>query len=707
MRIGLSALLLVVAAFSAMGQRPATQTGDDDVVKISTNLVQFDLTVTDKKGKMITDLGRDEIEIYENGERQVITNFRFVPGAAAEGQKLKTQDQNAPPIPQNTLRPEQIRRTIALVVDDLSLSFDSAYQTRRALKKFVDDQVQPGDLVAIIRTGAGIGALQQFTSDRRLLYASIEKIKWNPQGNAGISAFAPIEAEPDTSLQDGVDDEADAADDQTAGPGQSLDSFRTALFATGTLGALKYIVTGMNELPGRKSVILFSDGFKISGGDDATDRRVLDFLLALVEAANRASVVFYTIDARGLVTIALTAADNVADPSADAINSALADRRDQLSDNQEGLSYLASETGGLAIKNTNDLSGGVARILADQSYYLIGYEPDADTFDPEKRKFNKLNIKVTRKDAKARYRSGFFNVADREADVSAAQPLASIESALVSPFAVTGIDVRLNALFGSDNKNGAFVRSLLHINAADLKFTDDKDGNKRAVFDVVGMSFGDNGQLVDQLAKTYTLVLKPDAHRRIVNEGFIYYFLFPVKRSGAYQYRVALRDTQSGKLGSASQFIEVPELKKHRLTTSSIVIENLSAEQWNGLMSQAAGVAASNPMADTALRRVKRNTILRYGYEIYNARLGTDKRPRLKTRIRVFRDGTLILEGRENELDLTSQTDLAHLKVVGNLAIGEKMAPGDYVLQVIVTDELARSGRNTTNQIVQFEVLAQ
>ena len=76
--------------------------------------------------------------------------------------------------------PEQIRRTIALVVDDLSLSFESAYQTQKALKKFVDEQMQDGDLVAIIRTGAGIGALQQFTSDKRILYAAIEKVKWNP-----------------------------------------------------------------------------------------------------------------------------------------------------------------------------------------------------------------------------------------------------------------------------------------------------------------------------------------------------------------------------------------------------------------------------------------------------------------------------------------------------------------------------------------------
>jgi VWFA-related protein len=394
--IALSLILLFAAEF-AHAQAPA-QTDDNDVVKISTNLIQVDVTITDKKGKPIRDLRRDEIEIYENGEKQQITNFSFISGVAPVAEKPKAIDKFALPVPLSTLRPEQIRRTIALVVDDLSLSFESAHHTRRALRKFVDEQIQPGDLVAIIRTGAGIGALQQFTSDRRMLYAAIEKVKWNAQGSGGISAFAPIQAAEDTSLQ-GTEGEEEEDDAPAAGGAQSLDSFRNSLFATGTLGALKYIVTGMGELPGRKSVILFSDGFKITDSDDIGDRRVLDFLLTLVDTANRSSVVFYTIDARDLAFTGFNAADQISDSNPDTISSALSGRLDQLLDNQEGLGYLADETGGFAIKNNNDLSGGVAKILADQSYYLIGYEPDSDTFDPAKRKFNQLTIKVLRQDA--------------------------------------------------------------------------------------------------------------------------------------------------------------------------------------------------------------------------------------------------------------------------------------------------------------------
>jgi len=441
-------------------------------------------------------------------------------------------------------------------------------------------------------------------------------------------------------------------------------------------------------------------------GSDGTEEhgRVLDYLTYLVDLANRNSVVFYAVDARGLQAAGFTALDSPSDTTGEGLATAQSSRSQQLRDTQEGLSFLADETGGFAVLNNNDLSGGMRRVLDDQSYYLVGYEPDADTFDPARRKFNKLDVKVLRKGVTVRYRSGFFNVVDGEKPQTPFKektPIAQLETALVSPFAVSGIDLRMNALFGSDAR-GPFVRSLLHINANDLRFTDEKDGTKLASFDVMAMSFGDNGQIVDRLAKSYTLTLKPDAYQRIQVNGFVYRFVFPVKKAGAYQYRVAIRDAQGGRVGSASQFIEVPDLKKNRLTVSSIILENLSADQWRN-MSLTGATVGSDPVADTALRRVKIGSVLRYGYEIYNAKIDNSKRPQLTTKIRVFRGGELVLDGRQTPFDLGAQTDLAHLRVAGAVAIGQKLLPGDYILQVIVTDQAAK-GRIAT-QFVQFEVV--
>ena len=178
-----------------------TRSGDDDVVKITTNLVQIDAVITDKNGKIVNDLRADEVQISEDGQQQKVTHFSFVSSeapAASETPRATPVNKNAPPVPPTKLHPEDVKRTIALVVDDLGLSFVSTNYVRRALKKFVDEQMQPGDLVAIIRTSGGIGALQQFTADKRQLYAAIERVKWQLNGRSSIGAFAPIE---DTSQQ--------------------------------------------------------------------------------------------------------------------------------------------------------------------------------------------------------------------------------------------------------------------------------------------------------------------------------------------------------------------------------------------------------------------------------------------------------------------------------------------------------------------------
>src|SRR2546421_9255422 len=182
-------------------QQPTTQKPEsEDVVRITTNLVQVDAVVTDKDGKVVTDLKPEEIEIYEDGHQQKITHFSYniTAGAMPETAAVKPTptDKNAPPVPPNRLRPEDIRRTIALVVDDLGLSFESTYYVRKALKKFVDDQMQPGDLVAIVRTSGGMGALQQFTADKRQLYAAIDRVKFYCSGRSGVWALA--QADPPT-----------------------------------------------------------------------------------------------------------------------------------------------------------------------------------------------------------------------------------------------------------------------------------------------------------------------------------------------------------------------------------------------------------------------------------------------------------------------------------------------------------------------------
>lgn len=702
-------IFLFALSVSSQDIKP-TPTPTDDVVKISTNLIQVDVTVTDSKGKLVTDLMPDEIEIYENGKRQKITNFSFVSSGtpAAEKPAISAKSIDKIPVPHPipvAPRPEGIRRTIAIVIDDLSMSWESVAYTRQALKKFVDEQIQDGDLVAILRTGGNIGSLQRFTTDKRILYAAIEKVKYNPMGTGAI--FAVRSFEPNAPTLGSAAENADDASFLDA-----AESRRNAILVSGTLGALQYVVSGMSDMPGRKSVMLFSDGFELfERARDGTPHGGLAMqgVRKLIEQANRAAVVFYPIDPRGLQVGLLQAADNTRYMTPKSMMAAVTARRQRIWESQNGINYLAQETGGFAFLNNNDLNKGMSRVLDDQSYYLVGYVPDSDTFDATGSKYNKLEVKVLRKEVTTRFRSGFFGVTDAKKIVApppnkSTNHVEQLRDALLSPFVVGGITLRLNSLFGSSGDNDLYVRSLLHIDASDLKFKDEKDGQKTCSFEVLATSFGSDGRLVDQIGKTYTVTIPPDIHRRVLADGIVYHFKFPAKKAGAYQYRVAIRDAVGGNIGAASQFVEVPDLNGGKLTLSSIVVEDMSVDEFQRSFAIGSGIR-TDPMKDTSLLRIQVGRVYRYSLEIYNADLDASRKPNLETRIRVFREGKLILDGPPKPFDATGHADMAHLRFVGGLAIGTQMEPGDYILQIIVADSLAKAKQPIATQFVQFEVV--
>jgi VWFA-related protein len=696
----------------AARQRPTP--GDDDVVRISTNLVQVDAVVTDKSGKPITDLRPEEIRIFEDGRPQAVTNFSYVIADSSNPNKppglAVVADKAAPPVPSLTLRPEQVRRTMALVVDDLGLSFQSTYYVRRALKKFVDEQMQPGDLVAIIRTSGGIGALQQFTSDKRHLYAAIDRVKWYSGGRSGITPFAPIEN------NSGQSEEAQAANEE-------LNQFREDMFAVGTLGAVSYVVRGLRELPGRKSILLISDGFTIYSRSDSTrNYRALESLRRLIDQAGRASVVIYTMNAAGLQTLMLTAADNTGMMTPEQLEQQMTNRRTTAFDSQEGLSYLAQETGGIAIRNSNDLSGGIRRVIEDQKgYYLIGYRPEEATFDLRtgRRTFHKLSLKVLRPGKfNVRMRHGFYGVSDEEARATPTTAREQIHAALFSPFGSAGVHVRLTALFGNYPQLGSLARAMLHVNAGDLTFTDEADGWHKASFDVVAVTFGDNGNIVDQTSRTHGLRVRGASYQSIMKDGFVYFITVPLKKPGAYQLRAALRDHGSERVGSASQFIEVPDVKKNRLGLSGIVLAatDSGANKRQSTVATGADAAAASPQGDgedivdstnsAAVRRFHSGSVMSYAAVIYNAK--PDKisgLPQLQIQVRIFRDGQPVFTGKQQSFKLGNPPDLKRLGVSSALQLGAEMTPGEYVFQVIVTDLLADQKHRVASQWIDFEMV--
>jgi VWFA-related protein len=583
-RAFLSALLLYSILLPVRGQqpqpRPSKQSAskqqnpprddDQDVVRITTNLVQVDVVVT-KDGKQVTDLKPEDFELFEDGHAQKITHFSYISNVPVPTAKVTSgppsRDTNAPPVVPAVVRPHEVRRTVVLVVDDLGMSFESMGQTRQQLYKFLDEQLQPNDLVAIVRTGGEIGALQQFTTDRRLLHSAIEHLKWNPCSRTGRDVFAPM-----TPLSIDIVD---------LGPcGQS--SHWTNLVST--FQSLRFVLQGMRDLAGRKSMVILSDDLPIENQVGTFGSQ----LQKIAELAIRASVVIYTVDTRGLQYTGLTAEDAFPSTSQtkgpirigpsplpsieslEQIKKIPAMRSAALRQGREGADLIARQTGGFLIYNSNDL--GLPRVMDDQrGYYLIGYRPSDETFN---RRFHHITVRVKNRELVVRTREGFYGVPESEARPLELTTGEQMNGALISPFGTSDIAVRLTTFFANDEKAGSILRSYLYLNARDLSFTNEPDGWRQATFDFSSIMFGDNGSLVSRQDQTAKLRLRGKTYDQALREGFVYSFDMPAKQYGVLQFRVAVRDPISGRIGTAGQFIEVPDLRKDRLVLSGIVIQD-------------------------------------------------------------------------------------------------------------------------------------
>lgn len=700
---------------SPIVQEPST-VDPQDVVKITTNLVQVDAIVTDKNGKRVTDLKPEEVELSEDGKVRTISNFVYVnldsPASRPPTRPANTPGATAPPVVPRPLRPGEMRRTIALVVDDLGLSFESSVQVRKSLQKFLDEQLQPDDLVAIIRTSGGIGALQSFTTDRRQLYAAVEKVKWSLIGRGEVSSFMTSAGmlrrdNPRTGLSSVEDMDAE----------KHLRSLRRDMFAVGTLGALHYVIKGLQRLPGRKSVVLFSDGFKIPrGADFFENERILDVLRELTDFANRAAVAIYTIDARGLSTLGLTAGDSTIAFTSDQVAAKLTERNTSLTESQQNLGLLSALTGGISITNNNDLNLGIKQIVDDQKgYYLIGYRPDDSTFAmvDGKAKFHHISLRIKRTGSySVRTRNSFYGRTD-ESPSPKLTPRQQLEDALTSPFTSSAIQVKLTSIFANNIANGSLVQSFLHVKASDLTFATEADGSRKATFSIAAVTFGDNGRVLDEFGYPVSITVPGSEFERINKDGFVYSLIVPIKKPGAYQLRMAIRDETTERIGSAMQFVEVPDLKKNKLTVSGILLSGVPLDKYlNGSSGPSASqnVEGANleadPNANPAVRVFKGDLALIYAFNIYNARINKKTgRAQLKTQLKLYRDGQLIFTGDETAFAPVEDKDPQRLLGAGVVQLRSGMTPGGYVIQLVVTDVLDKEKVIVTSQWIDFDVV--
>jgi VWFA-related protein len=684
----------VLAAMQPLRPLSAQQPPDVPRFRVGVDAVRIDAVVTDRDGRIVSDLTASDFEVRQNGKAQKVTFAQFVP--VLTGADPPPRSESAAPAapagaalptaPLATIKKEDVQRTFALVVDDLGLSVESVQQMRRALHDFVDRELRPTDLVALVRTGGSGGALQSFTTDRRVLHAAIDSIRWNVWSRSGVEPFEPLNIY--TTFSGG-------------GPGGGaalmnpndfslVNELRNSSAAAGSLGALNLVIQGVRSLPGRKAVIFVSEGFEMFKALEP-ETRVRIALDRVVDQATRAGVVIYSLDARGLQSAGIQAADNVKSAPTD-VGAMDALVRDQAAirtafnrDTQEGLAYVAEQTGGFAILNTNDMAKGLGRITDDvRGYYVIGYVPQDGTFAKpgEKPSLHKIAVKVGRPGLRVKTRKQFLGVSDPPDTVPTRTPAQELVRAATSPFSAAGLSLRATSLPGYSPAEGTFVRSLLHVDARGLTFADDAAGKKTAAVDVLGMVFDQDGLEVAHLSTGFAVALTDAAAEEALRDGVAYTFRIPIRRPGGYQVRFAIRDQRSGALGSAGEFVDMADMAGGAFALSGIVLRS-DADKGPPAADRLAVMPAQ------AVRIYPVGSRLSYAYEVYNAAKTVRAAPSIwRGAEQVFAappDTLTVPEGGTRRFGAAGELQIAGL------------SPGSYVLQVTaVTDDPKRPGRSRT-----------
>lgn len=700
-------------ALTQTPQKPGQEPVPDDIIRITTELVQTDVVVTDKDGQIVPDLKLEDFEVYDNGKKQELQFLEFVSvdgGRRAEGTRpaLNLAKKVTPTVVEQAGSPglsaRDLKRVIAFVVDDLTMKTADLPAVRKLLFDYVDNKMREGDLVAIIRVVGGTGLLQQFTSDRQLLKRAIAAI--SPTAHPLASSETPdpgtIDARTLASIVGASADSALTVAPEAPEIFSSNDDVTRYNRSLAVVTTANLVIDGLKQIPGRKNLVLITEGIPIfeAQASGTTFSNTSGVLSQLTDNAFRASVVISAMDPRGLratpgvkgfqATPAKSAmgggmtAGSLSEDSSfgrgdaganSALGGMLAGAADHL-----GLSTVAGYTGGVAVFNTNDFEAGLDKILARSSgYYTLAYRP-TEKLDS---KFHKLEIKVRRSGMKVYNHTRYL--AKEERTTGPLTKEEEVAAAASSPLAKTEINVSPSIAIRLQPVKATFEVHM-QIAASKLHFTETPTGTHQVSFDVVAFLFDQLGKRYGGLSETVNLNLSTEDYRRAMKEGLGYSAATELP-PGYYQVRAVVREASSGNIGTFSKYFEVPDITKGKLAMSSVF-----------LLAYDTQTKKLTPLK--ALRELTRNQDLRYVAMIYNPKL-KDGKPQLRSQMIISQGSNVLFREPEQPVEGNGSSPLTRM---GQLGLS-KVAPGRYLLTLVITDTLADRKDQTLVHNIDFTVV--
>jgi len=346
-----------------------------------------------------------------------------------------------------------------------------------------------------------------------------------------------------------------------------------------------------------------------------------------------------------------------------------------------------------------------------RGYYLLTYVPPANTFEGRgKNTFRDIKIKVKRALSEVHTRAGFWGTEQPPLEDYGPKFKTPLMTAMFSPFQHKDLKVNLATGFVGNLPKGYMVRAWLHLDGRALGIIDEMDGGRSVSLEASAATTDINGFMQD-LGKTQLgFRVNSDEIRWIRDHGFKFVLSLPTKKPGAYYIRVATRDQATDAMGSAYQFLEIPDLKKKVLALSSIFVLN-SEEDASWILAAAkqeplnpSGSSASVVRRSQALRSYLPGESFEYITVIYNAKYKKKAAPLLESQVVLYRDGEELSRSETEAIDFSGVSDFDRIPIRKKLTLEKTLEPGDYVLQLLVRDKQAKEKESLAAQALQFEI---
>jgi VWFA-related protein len=569
-RLILAVSLVALAAVAPQAQQPRPDEGPQVTFKVEINYVEVDAAVFDRQGGFVSNLRRDDFEVLEDGVQQDITAFTQVniPIERAEPLPLQAKRIIEPDVTSNA-RPFD-GRVYVIVLDDKHTAAFRTARTRLAAEQFISRYMADNDLAAVLTTSGSGNATQDFTSNKQLLLAAVNRF-----------IGQKIRSETEERL-----DEYRRQQGIPRGDGQSLtriddpQDMQRGFDARVALDNLARISDWVGSIRGRrKAIVFFSEGidYNVYDFNKRESTTVQEGMRAVLAAATRSNVSIYSIDPRGLTGLGEETIEvSGGFPENPQLNLSLQSFNDSLRLAQDSLRSLSEETGGFAAVNRNDYNDAFSRVVKDNSaYYVLGYYPKNDRRDG---RFRKIEVKVKRPGLEVRSRRGYTAPRGKAPAPPKAlvndQASPQVREALDSPLPVSGLTLRAFAApFKGTDKNTA-VSVTIEADGSDFGFGE-KDGRLVTDFEVVTAAFGEDGKNKAGDRSVVNLALRPENKERFAQTGIRVSTRLQLP-PGRYQLRVAARETGGGRLGSVNYDLVVPDFTKEPLALSGIAIASAS-----------------------------------------------------------------------------------------------------------------------------------